>query len=226
MRGDVETTTALLAAGADPNARLTMGSPVRRFASQWALPRTFTGATPLFVAAAYRETAVARALLAAGAQPDLAIDSGLTPLLVASGVAFEKEVRPTDLARWNIVDSDFPEVPTAEADVVATARALLDAGADANAVDANGSTALHPAASAGWTSVIQLLADHGATLDVVNKNGRTPLDLADAARGWPDAARPRLAGRAGAVAETAREVTGPGPRGGGDSDRPRYNRGP
>lgn len=178
LRGDVETTTALLGRGADPNVRLTRGSPVRRFASQWALPRTFTGATPLFVAAAYREAAVAKALIAAGADPNLAIASGLTPLLVAAGVAFEKEVRPTDLARWNLVDSDFPETPTAEADVVDTARVLIQAGADANAADANGTTALHPAASAGWTTVIQLLADAGARLDVVNKNGRTPLDLA------------------------------------------------
>ncbi|MEZ5420503.1 MAG: ankyrin repeat domain-containing protein, partial [Vicinamibacterales bacterium] len=140
MRADVETVEALLARGADPNARLTRGSPVRRFASQWALPRTFAGATPLFVAAAYREAAVVRRLLAGGADPNLAIERGLTPLLVASGVAFEMEVRPTDLARWNIVDSDFPEVPTAEDDVVETARALLEAGADANAVGPNGTT--------------------------------------------------------------------------------------
>lgn len=179
MRGDLETTAALLAKGADPNARLTKGSPVRRFASQWSLPRTFTGATPLFVAAAYRETAIVRALTAGGAQPNLAIESGLTPLLVAGGVSFEKEVRPTDLARWNIVDSDFPEVPTAETDVHETLAALVAAGADVNATDANGTTALHPAASNGWTTVIQLLADAGAKLDIENKNGVTPLALAE-----------------------------------------------
>lgn len=178
MRGDVETTDALLAHRADPNARLTRGSPVRRFASQWALPQTFLGATPLFVAAAYREAAVVGRLVAAGADVNASSASGLTPLLVAAGVAFEKEVRPTDLARWNLVDSDFPEVPTAESDVVDTARALLAAGANANAVDANGSTSLHPAASNGWTTVIQMLADAGARLDVANKNGATPLALA------------------------------------------------
>jgi ankyrin repeat protein len=179
MRGDLETTAALLAKGADPNARLTKGSPVRRFASQWSLPRTFTGATPLFVAAAYRETAIVRAIVAAGAQPNVAIESGLTPLVVAGGVTFEKEVRPTDLARWNLVDSDFPEVPTAEADVHDTLAVLVSAGANVNATDANGTTALHPAASNGWVTVIQLLADAGAKLDTENKNGVTPLALAE-----------------------------------------------
>ena len=55
---------------------------------------------------------------------------------------------------------------------------LVAAGADVNAIDANGTTALHPAASNGWTTVIQQLADAGAKLDTVNKNGVTPLALA------------------------------------------------
>lgn len=189
MRGDLETTRALLANGANPNARLTKGSPVRRFASQWALPRTFTGATPLFVAAAYRESAIVGELLAWGATVDAPIATGITPLLVAVDTNFEKEVRPTDLARWNIVDSDFPEVPTAEDDVVATLRRLVEAGANVNALDVNGSTALHPAASLGWTHVIELLAGRGADLTVVNKNGKTPLDLA----------APRADGRGGTL---------------------------
>lgn len=193
VRGDLETTRALLAHGADPNARLTKGSPVRRFASQWALPRTFTGATPLFVAAAYRESAIVGELLAWGAMVDTPIATGMTPLLVAVDTNFEKEVRPTDLARWNIVDSDFPEVPTAEDDVVATLRRLVEAGANVDARDENGSTALHPAASLGWTRVIQLLADRGADLTVANKNGKTPLDLAT----------PRADGRGGSLGSAA-----------------------
>lgn len=189
LRADLATTEALLAHGADPNARLTQGTPVRRFASQWALPRPFLGATPLFVAAAYREAAIVKSLLAWGASVDAPIGTGLTPLLVTVDTTFEKEVRPTDLARWNIVDSDFPEVPTSEDDVVASLRLLTEAGADVDATDPNGSTALHLAASHGWTGAIQLLADRGAMLTTVNKNGKSPLDLAT----------PRSDGRGGSL---------------------------
>ena len=193
LRADLDTLRALLAHGADPNARLLQGSPVRRFASQWALPRSFLGATPLFVAAAYREAEAVRELLAWGAAVDAAIGTGVTPLLVAVDTTFEKEVRPTDLARWNIVDSDFPEVPTAEEDVAATVRLLLEAGANVGALDGNGSTALHPAASNGWLTVIQLLADRGTPLDVVNRNGATALALAT----------PRTTGRGGTLGSEA-----------------------
>ena len=65
-----------------------------------------------------------------------------------------------------------------EDDVLATVRLLVAAGADVNAVNADGNTALHPTASAGLVRVIRLLADHGARLDVKNKNDRSPLDLA------------------------------------------------
>ena len=37
LRGDAALVKALLAKGANPNATLTKGSPVRRFGSQWAL---------------------------------------------------------------------------------------------------------------------------------------------------------------------------------------------
>ena len=51
LRGDLPTVEALLAAGANPNAPLTRGSPVRRFRSQWAFTTPMTGGTALLVAA-------------------------------------------------------------------------------------------------------------------------------------------------------------------------------
>jgi ankyrin repeat protein len=177
LRGDHATVRALLDKGANPNATLTRGSPVRRFGSQWALPSTLTGATPLLIAATYLEVEILKTLLAAGADHTIGLADGTTPLLAAAGAIVEKEARPSDLARWNLVDNDTPQVPRAEADVLAATTAVLAAGADVNQRNHAGDTALHAAAATGLTSLIQLLADRGATLDVANNAGQTPLAL-------------------------------------------------
>jgi ankyrin repeat protein len=205
LRGDLATVKALLARGANPNATLTRGSPVRRFGSQWALPTPMTGATPLLVAATYLEVEIVRALLAGGADPAIALPNGTTPLLAAAGIAVEKETRPSDLVRWNIVDNDTPQVPRAEADVVAATTLLLEAGADVNQTTDTGDTALHAAAAAGMPAVIQLLADRGAALDVKNKNGQTPLALT-VPRGRPGEGRAPVAPGLKAAEELLRRL--------------------
>jgi hypothetical protein len=58
------------------------------------------------------------------------------------------------------------------------ARLALDLGADVNAANDAGDTALHGAASKGYDAIVQLLADKGARLEVKNKRGRTPLATA------------------------------------------------
>lgn len=177
LLGDMPTVKALLAKGANPNARITKGSPVRRFGSQWALPSTMIGATPLLVAATYLELDIMRALLAGGANPAIALPNGTTPFLAAAGLPVEREVRPSDLIRWNVTDNDTPLIPRAETDIVEAITLLGDAGADVNQVNEAGDTALHAAASAGMTRVIQWLAGKGARLDVKNKDGQTPVAL-------------------------------------------------
>jgi uncharacterized protein len=177
LRGDLATVQALLAKGADVNAQLTKGSPVRRFGSQWALTTPMTGATPLFVAAAYLEVDIIRTLVKGGATPSLALSNGTSPLLAVAGVPVEKEARPSDLVRWNVVDNDTPQIPRDEKDLLAATTVLLDAGVDVDDANETGDTALHAAAATGNTSLIQLLADRGATLDATNKAGQTPLAL-------------------------------------------------
>ncbi|MDP1570578.1 MAG: ankyrin repeat domain-containing protein [Vicinamibacterales bacterium] len=177
LRGDLATVRALLARGASPNARLTRGSPVRRFGSQWAFTTPMTGGTPLLVAATYLEVEILTALLAAGADPDVPLDDGTTPLLAAAGIPVEKEARPTDLERWQMVDSDNPPVPRDEADALEAVRQLIAAGADVTRANEAGDTALHAAAGAGLVPLIRILAEAGAVLDATNANGQTPLDL-------------------------------------------------
>ena len=177
LRGDLATVQALLANGANANARLSKGSPVRRFGSQWALPTPFTGATPLFVAAAYLEVGIMRALLAGGAHHSVGVETGTTPLHAVAGIPVEKEARPSDLARWHIVDSDTPQVPRDEKEIIEATRLLLDADADVNQTNDAGETALHAAAMSGTIGLIRLLVDRGATLEATNKAGQTPLAL-------------------------------------------------
>lgn len=177
LRGDATLTKALLAKGADPNAILTRGSPVRRFGSQYALSTPFTGGTPLIVACAYLEPGVIRALLDGGAKIDAALPNGISALHLAAGMAIEKETRPSDLVRWNVIDNDTPDVPRSPEDAVAAVTMLLDAGADANVATESGDSPLHAAASANEPATIELLASRGADVNVKNKNGQTPLSL-------------------------------------------------
>ena len=177
LRGDATLVRALLAKGADPHAALSKGSPVRRFGSQYALSTPFTGGTPLIVAAAYLEVGVMRALLDGGAAAADRLPNGISALHLAAGAQMEMETRPSDLARWNVIDNDSPTVPRSPADVVAAVTMLLDAGADVRAVTDSGDTALHAAAAANDVATIELLAARGADVNAKNKAGQTPLAL-------------------------------------------------
>lgn len=54
----------------------------------------------------------------------------------------------------------------------------LQSGADINAKDSNGSTALYLAAFNGYIAIVKLLADSGANVHEPNNNGRSPLCIA------------------------------------------------
>jgi ankyrin repeat protein len=60
---------------------------------------------------------------------------------------------------------------------LAATKVALQLGANVNAVNDQGNTALHGAAPKGFDSVIQLLGENGARPDVKNKRGQTPLAM-------------------------------------------------
>jgi ankyrin repeat protein len=123
-----------------------------------------TGTTPLLRAAKAGDAEVIQALLAKGGDVKLPTKSGITPLMAAAGLGTKEE--------------DTTGRKKTEAEAIASIQLCLGAGADVNAADNQGQTALHGAAQKGWDQVVQFLADRGAKLDAKDKKGRTPLDAA------------------------------------------------
>ncbi len=178
---------ALLEHGADPDARLTKGTPVRRWSHDFAFMDRWVGATPFWLAARFLEVEMMRVLAAAGADPRLPSRYGTTPLMAAAGQgynrgggsAFIRDRR--DFSSYNPVESAAlgSRIPAAEERLArAAVAAALELGADVGAGNAAGDTALHAAASHGMNSVVELLAARGADLRAENGRGQTPLALA------------------------------------------------
>jgi uncharacterized protein len=150
----------LLAAGADPNARIREHPPERRFVTRlgslsWV---DFTGQTPFLRAALAGDTTIMRLLIEHGADPNLPTFGGTTPLMAAAGV------------NW-VVNQTFDEGPDALLAAVELAHALGNA---VDAVNSMGVAAIHGAANRGSNDIIAYLASHGASLDVADNAGRTP----------------------------------------------------
>lgn len=172
LRSDPALVKDLLAHGANPNARITKGTPLRRNSEDFNLPATLVGATPYWLAAKFLEADIMRVLLAAGADPKMTITDATTPLMAAAGL---KEPAARDADRRGLAFVDGGKAPE-ESAVIETVSIALQS-ADINAVNGNGDTALHAAASMGYDRVIQLLAQHGAKLDIKNNRGLTALGV-------------------------------------------------
>jgi ankyrin repeat protein len=155
----------LLEAGANPNPQMKLLQPYRDLgADRGADPILGIGVTPLIRAAKAGDTPVVELLLTHGALPDLPNAEGLTPLMAATGLrSYEIDTR----GRFKT-----------ETEAIASTRALLVGGADINARDRLGQTALHGAAFRGWTDLVKLLAESGADLTAADLNGYTPIDAA------------------------------------------------
>ena len=150
---------ALLEHGANPNRQLTAGLPFRR--GDYVGRGAYNGATPFWLAARLGDLEAMRALLAAGADPELPSARGVTPLMVAAGVT----------------QSDSRMV--SESRLLDAVRMLaLEVGADIHAVDAGGQTAVHGAASVSGDAIITFLVEQGADPMAGDRRGRTPLDVA------------------------------------------------
>ena len=185
---------ALLARGADPNARMTASEMAKLGFLRNGAYDTFAvgtgdlaGATPLWVAAyatnlgagsasirdrllaPQSSSAIIERLLAAGARPELTPKDGTTTLMAAAGCGRDAHV--TNVPRG-------PRQPMAQA----AARLLLDAGVDVNARNEGDFTALHCAAFTGVNELVRLFVQQGAEIDARDWRGRTPFRLAEGAK--------------------------------------------
>jgi uncharacterized protein len=158
----MELIKALLAHGATPNAQVNT-TPFRGFyqvSANWA---NFDGQTAFIRAALSGDVTLMRLLLENGADPNIKTYEGSTALMAAAGV------------NWVVAQT----YSRSEEEYLEAAKLCLDKGADVNAINKQGFTAMHGAANRGFDKMVQLLADHGAKLDVKDSQGRTPMTYAE-----------------------------------------------
>jgi uncharacterized protein len=160
----------LLARGARPDAQLTAVPPGWK-GDAIAAQNTFgnliaAGTTPFVRAAKNGDLPVLRLLIEAGANPNVSTRNRTTALMALIG----------GLGR--AYGADLSVSPAEEKNALAVAALCLDLGADVNAANEAGQTALHAAAAIGANGVVRFLVERGARLDVRTKQGRTPLDEA------------------------------------------------
>ena len=175
----VELVKALLAHGANPNARLTAeeteldsgpgyGKILRINQLNVGGGRISpAGATPFLLAALSYDPDLMRLLVAGGANPLLATEDNVTPLMAAIGLGRERA--------GNLAYTDEQEKK-----VFDEVKYTVELGNDVNAVEtATGLTPLLCAAFYGGSEkVIQFLVDKGANLNAKTPAGQTALDIA------------------------------------------------
>jgi ankyrin repeat protein len=158
---------ALVERGANVNGRLDKGAPRPPSTGSRVRPE---GSTPFLLAADRADLPLMRVLLEMGADPFLPNADNTTPLMAAAGLG---TVNPLEEAGT-------------ETEALDAVQLLLKLGADINAVDNNGDTAMHGASYANFPAMVQLLADRGADPNIWkerNTEGRTPLFITEGYRG-------------------------------------------
>jgi ankyrin repeat protein len=149
--------------GANVNLRLAKGAPKQPDTSSRI---ESDGATPILFAADRSDVPLMRLLVELGADPLMPNFNNTTPLMAAAGLGTTEPL----------------EEAGEENEAVEAVNMLLDLGADINAVNNEGDTAMHGAAYNIYPRVVELLGKRGADPQVwgkPDKFGRTPLYLAE-----------------------------------------------
>jgi hypothetical protein len=150
--------------GGNVNFRLPQGGPQTQPGTSSSVGAE--GATAFLFAADRADIPLMRLLIELGADPLIPNAANTTPLMAAAGVG----------------TAEPEEEGGEESEALEAVKMLLDRGADVNAVDANGDTAMHGAAYNISPLVVKLLAERGADPQIwskPNKAGGTPLFIAE-----------------------------------------------
>ena len=149
----------LIARGANVNARMTKKANLNNTRANE------IGATPFWLASLTADVELMKTLASLGADTTLTNVEHSTALMACAGLGTRSP----------------GEDAGTEPEVLGAVQLLLDLGADINAVDKNGETAMHAAAYKNLPKVVKLLAAKGARIAVWNKDdkfGWTPLAIA------------------------------------------------
>jgi uncharacterized protein len=146
--------TALLAKGANPNAKVKDNTLTRTiFTMQWFFE---DGATPFIRASQSSDVALMKLLLEHGADPKVVTANGDSALTAAAGIGWVDGVT-------------YERSPAENLEAV---RLLLDLGVDPNHANNEGRTPLMGAALKGRSDVVTLLVDRGAKLEARDRGSR------------------------------------------------------
>jgi len=172
---------ALLDHGADPNAKIAHDfppydyAPISRSNGNFLPQVSLVGATPFFLAAASRDLDLMRVLVERRANPRLPAMDGVTPLMVAAGMAHERG----GVGFGGNVGVEYTSSADEKKRILEAVKMAVELGSDLNAVNEwRGQTAIHAATFMGYTDVVEFLAGKGADLNRKDKYGQTPMTIA------------------------------------------------